>query len=278
MSLPARDYLVLGAGAGSVGDRGLASVIGHGSDAGSGNRAPVESGGSVAEQDSATGDQPSSNGLYTPRAVSRRPLGCLIEIAETLILTIVIFWLIQTFVAQPFQVQQQSMSGTLEEGQYVLVDKLSPNFDPYNRGDIVVFTPTLRAVSCTDPVEQPPDADATPYIKRVIGEPGDTVELINGDVYVNGATIEEPYVFGADSRPMGSGDTWTVPAGRLFVMGDNRDNSTDSRSDQIGMVCTNDVVGRAWLRYWPVNTLGILQTPTYPNVPTPSAAQSTAAP
>ncbi len=206
---------------------------------------------------------------YTPSPVSRRPLGCLIEIAETLVLTIIIFWLIQSFVAQPYRVEQESMRTTLEPNQYVLVDKLSPHFDSYSRGDIVVFNPVLREDSCTADVTGG-FTDVTPYIKRVIGEPGDTVDLIDGGVVVNGVKLTEPYIRGVSTDPLSGQTEWTVPADRLFVMGDNRQNSTDSRSDQIGMICTRDVIGRAWLRYWPINTLGILQTPTYPNVPTAS--------
>lgn len=207
---------------------------------------------------------------YTPEAVSRRPFGCLIEIAETLLLTIVIFWVIQTFVAQPYQVQQESMRTTLEEGQYVLVDKLTPHFDSYSRGDIVVFNPVLREESCSSPPsdEIPP----TPYIKRVIGEPGDLVELLDGDVYVNRVRIDEPYINGIITRPLDGNESWLVLEGRLFVMGDNRADSTDSRSQTIGEICVNDVVGRAWLRYWPLNTIGILQTPIYEDVPPATAA------
>jgi signal peptidase I len=200
--------------------------------------------------------------------VSRRPLGCLIEIAETLVLTIIIFWLIQTFVAQPYRVEQESMRSTLEPNQYVLVDKLSPHFDSYSRGDIVVFNPVLRDECSADVVGGL--TDVTPYIKRVIGEPGDIVELVDGDVLVNGVALDEPYVHRAQTVPLSGETNWVVPRDRLFVMGDNRQNSTDSRSDQIGMICTRDVIGRAWLRYWPLDTLGILQTPTYPDVPLPA--------
>jgi signal peptidase I len=113
--------------------------------------------------------------------------------------------------------------------------------------------------------------DVTPYIKRVIGEPGDEIKLVDGDVQVNGVALSEPYVRGGVPTEPLSGETeWTVPADRLFVMGDHRDNSTDSRSDQIGMICIRDVIGRAWLRYWPLDTLGIMQTPTYPDVPSAS--------
>src|SRR5205823_81069 len=97
---------------------------------------------------------------YTARLVTRRPMfGCLVEIVETLVLTLIIFFVIQTFVAQPYKVQQQSMEHTLEPDQYVLVDKLTPRFDTYKRGDIVVFTPPDDWVQ----------ADGTPFIKRVIG-------------------------------------------------------------------------------------------------------------
>jgi len=104
-------------------------------------------------------------GPYTAGPVTKRPaLGCLFEIVETLVLTLIIFVVIQNFVAQPYKVQQQSMERTLEPEQYVLVDKLTPRFDTYKRGDIVVFTP-------------PEDwgDNGTPFIKRVIGEAGDTV-------------------------------------------------------------------------------------------------------
>jgi signal peptidase I len=197
--------------------------------------------------------------LYSPTCeplqVKRRPLGCLVEIAETLILTLVIFLVIQTFVAQPYRVEQESMRRTLEQDQYVLVDKLTPRFDDYSRGDIIVFHPPGEG------------EDSVPFIKRVIGVPGDRVEIRTGEVYVNGAVLDEPYVFSGPTGPADGQMSWSVPEGSLFVMGDNRNNSTDSRSSTIGPVPISNVVGRAWLRYWPINTLGILPTPTYPNVP-----------
>ena len=126
------------------------------------------------------------------------------------------------------------METTLLPDQYVLVDKLTPRFDSYSRGDIVVFNPVIRDGPCTNPVEDPDNPPETPFIKRVIGEPGDTIELRNGDVFVNGVLLDEPYVHGASTSPLSGESAWTVEPDRLFLMGDNRDNSTDSRSDEIG--------------------------------------------
>jgi signal peptidase I len=200
--------------------------------------------------------------LYSP-LVDRRSssLGCLFEIVETLVLTLVIFFVIQTFVAQPYQVQQNSMERTLEPGQYVLVDKLTPRWDAYGRGDVVVFNPPA---SWTE--------DATPFIKRVIGLPGDTVEVKDdGRVYVNGAPLDEPYTYknnqGVNEPTTASLDQrrWVVPQGDLFVMGDHRQKSADSRV--FGPISIDNVIGRAFLRYWPISAFGIIQTPSYPGVP-----------
>jgi signal peptidase I len=197
------------------------------------------------------------------KANPRRALGCLIEIAETLILTIVIFWGIQSFVAQPFQVQQQSMESTLLPGQYVLVDKLTPHLSTYSRGDIVVFQPVIREPSCDAPGQESSASDGTPFIKRVIGLPSDLVELRDGEVFVNGTRLSEEYVAGAETLPLSGQSTWTVPQGRLFLMGDNRMNSVDSRSDTIASVCIGDVIGRALLRYWPLSDFTFLARPDY---------------
>ena len=191
-------------------------------------------------------------GLYS-RLVSTRPLGCLLEVVETLVLTLVIFLVIQNFVAQPYQVQQLSMEHTLEPDQYVLVDKLTPRVAPYRRGDIVIFAP--------------PDAwardDGTPYVKRVIGLPGDDVELRDGAVWVNGIRLDEPYVYeGQTTDPLSDRTRWTVGPEALFVLGDHRGNSQDSRA--FGEVPIDHIIGRAWLRYWPFQDFGILPAPTYP--------------
>jgi signal peptidase I len=199
--------------------------------------------------------------LYSPLVDRRSSIGCLVEIVETLVLTLIIFFVIQNFIAQPYQVQQNSMERTLEPGQYVLVDKLTPRWDPYSRGDVIVFNPPSTWT-----------ADTTPFIKRVIGVPGDTVAIRDdGFVYVNGVRLDEPYTYrnsaGLNEPTEVSPDQtrWVVPEGELFVMGDHRQASADSRV--FGPISTSAVIGRAFLRYWPFDTVGILATPVYPGVP-----------
>lgn len=194
-----------------------------------------------------------------------RARGCLLEAVETLVLTLIIFLVIQNFVAQPYQVEQMSMENTLLPGQYVLVDKLTPRFDPYKRGDIVVFVP---------PGLSP---QSIPYIKRVIGLPGDVVDLRDGHVFINGQEITEPYVLSGNvTTPMGSQDHFVVPPNTLFVLGDHREASSDSRV--FGPVPIANVIGRAWLRYWPIGTFQVLASPTYPDLAplVPSSAPSAA--
>jgi signal peptidase I len=187
----------------------------------------------------------------------RRPriLDALIEIATTVALAIVLYVVIQTFIVQTYRVEQQSMQDTLQPDQHLLIDKLTPRFDDYSRGDIIVFHPPDSG-----------DGD-TPFIKRVIGVSGDHLEIADDRVYVNGTELDEPYVH-YPTRPVCGDDAWDVPADSLFVLGDHRTESTDSRC--FGFVEVGKVIGRAWLRFWPLDTLGILETPTYPGVPPPA--------
>ncbi len=215
-------------------------------------------------------DAPPPYELAAQPSANRRTLGCLFEIAETLVLTVAIFFVIQTFIAQPYQVRQQSMEHTLEPNEYVLVDKLTPRFDTYKRGDVIVFEP---------PEGWAVGGDRTPFIKRIIGVAGDTLELRDGHVYVNGVELQEPYLYAEDGVPQPTDPTsgqsrWTIPDGDVFVMGDHREASADSRT--FGPVPVTSVIGRAWLRYWPLSKLGILKTPTYPGVPSAPASGSAA--
>jgi signal peptidase I len=185
-----------------------------------------------------------------------RALGCAVELIQTVVLTVAIFLGLQTFVAQPFRIEQHSMEQTFDDGQYVLVDRLSHLWSPYRRGQVVVF--------------QPPEGvrdHKEPFIKRVIGLPGDTVEVRDdGQVYVNEVELAEPYLFrdsAGVAEPTTASDEarWRVPDGDVFVMGDHRQASIDSRI--FGPIPISSVIGRAVLRYWPLSTLSIVETPTY---------------
>jgi signal peptidase I len=196
-----------------------------------------------------------------------RALGCLVEIVETVVLTALIFVVLQTFVAQPFKVEQVSMRDTIEEGQYVLVDKLTPRFDGYHRGDIIVFSPPENAEIQA----------GKPYIKRIIGIAGDQIAIENGRVLVNNVALDEPYLFAVDGTAQpttahGEASSWTVAPGQLFVMGDHRARSADSRD--FGSILVSSVVGRAWLRYWPLPALGILPTDRHPELGSSAGASS----
>jgi signal peptidase I len=197
--------------------------------------------------------------------MSKRWRGCLLEIVETVLLTVIIFFLVQHFVAQPYQILQVSMEHTLEPGQYVLVDKITPVFSDYKRGDVIVFEP---------PTGYSEDGQDIPFIKRVIGVAGDLVAIHDDAVYVNGVKLDEPYVFdGQPTAPLSGQSSWRVPAGELFVLGDHRQASQDSRI--FGPIQKSTVIGRAWLRYWPLAKFGVMDSARYAGVPSASVDPAT---
>lgn len=162
------------------------------------------------------------------------------EWVETLLTTLLIFLFVESFVVQGFKVYGSCMEPNLYTGERLLGNKLVYHFDQIHRGDIVVFRPPHR-----------PD---TPFIKRVIGLPGEILEIRDNIVYINGRRLDEPYLRNAwhDNRP-----AERIPVDMVYVMGDNRDNSSDSRS--WGELPLANVHAKAWLRYWPLSRLEILE-------------------
>ncbi len=161
-----------------------------------------------------------------------------LDILETLLLSAALFLVINALSAR-VRVDGFSMLPTLQDGEFVLVNRLAYRFDAPQRGDIVVFHFPL------DPQQD--------LIKRVIGLPGDTVSIQGGIVQVNEGILQEPYIA---QSPLYAG-TWVVPPGHLFVLGDNRNDSSDSHS--WGMLPFENVVGRAVLIYWPFQNLQLIE-------------------
>lgn len=190
----------------------------------------------------------------------------LFEIIEVIVVAGIIFLLVHNFVAQPFEVAQTSMLPTLNAGEDVMVDKISPRWRPYERGEIIVF-------------HLPPELGQPnmPYIKRIIGLPGDTISLLDGRVYVSSAgstpaPLEEPYLardelgrlLATQCLATDCPASWTVSEGQFFVLGDNRTASLDSR--YFGTIEASTVIGRAWLRYVPLHRFGLIQQAQYPDL------------
>ena len=153
------------------------------------------------------------------------------DILEVVLISLLLYLSINAVSAR-IRVESVSMQPTLFAENFVVVNKLAYRFGEPERGDIVVF-------------EYPPDPKQDPYIKRVIGLPGEQVQIAGGTVSINGIQIQEPYLAAETQQ----GGEWSVPEGALFVMGDNRRNSSDSRA--WGMVPMENVIGKAVVVYWP---------------------------
>jgi signal peptidase I len=169
-----------------------------------------------------------------------------LDIIETLVLAVILFLGINAVSAR-VRVDGFSMLPTLEDGEFVLVSKVSYRFGVVERGDIIVF-------------HFPMDYEQE-LIKRVIGLPGDIISVQNGNVSVNGQILSEPYIA---ATPAYSGD-WKVPEGQLFVLGDNRNDSSDSHS--WGFLPSEKVVGKAVVIYWPPPFWKVIRHTKIPAVP-----------
>lgn len=159
-----------------------------------------------------------------------------------------VVYLLITFVGQRTEVKGESMEPTLSNKDNLIVDKISYRFRDPERFDIIVF-----------PFQYEED---TFYIKRIIGLPGETVQIDEqGNIYINGEVLQESYgreiikpeYIGLAAEPITLGDD------EYFVMGDNRNNSRDSRTEIVGNIHRDNILGRAWLRIWPLSEFGILQ-------------------
>jgi signal peptidase I len=161
-----------------------------------------------------------------------------LDLAETILLSALLFLAINALSAR-VRIESISMQPTLYEGDFVIVNKLAYKLGTPGRADIVVFY-------------YPPDPTREPYIKRVIGLPGESIKIENGQVFVDGNPVREPYI---KASPAYQGN-WTVPEGNLFVLGDNRNSSSDSHS--WGMVPIENIIGKAEVVYFPFSHWQVL--------------------
>ena len=178
------------------------------------------------------------------------------EILETLGLAVLLFLVINIISAR-VRVDGFSMRPTLDDGEFVLINRLAYQFGSVQRGDIIVFRPPMypeegffRRLLGLPNISD----DYEDYIKRVIGLPGDTIKIEKGTVWINGTLISESYI----SAPPDYFGEWTVPAGNLFVLGDNRNNSADSHA--WGFLPEQNTLGKATVVYWPFSDWKVLKS------------------
>ncbi len=173
------------------------------------------------------------------------------DILESIVVALAIFVVIYLFLLQPHQVKGLSMFPNFHDAEYILTDKISYRFAEPQRGDVIVF--------------KSPQNKEIDYIKRVIGLPGDRVQLVKGSFYINGKKLSEPYIPPENFLYGGSflreGEEVVIPKDHYFVIGDNRPRSSDSR--EFGPIEKADIIGRSFLRYFPFNRFGLIEKPSY---------------
>lgn len=177
-----------------------------------------------------------------------------LDILEVVVFAIAIFLFIYLLVLQPHKIKGSSMFPNFKDGEYLLTDKVTYRFNKPKRGDVIIFKAHV--------------AEGEEFIKRIIGLPGDTVSVRDNHVYVNGTKLTETYLdpglITSGGEFLADGASVTVPVDEYFVMGDNRPYSSDSRA--WGFILRNEINGKAWFAYWPVNMAGTVPTVHY-NIP-----------
>ena len=186
---------------------------------------------------------------------ARKAYFFLLDFLQTVLLAASIFLVIYIFLFRPFQVSGDSMFPTFKNGEYILTNLIALKTEGIQRGDVVVF-------------QAPPDHEKD-FIKRVIGLPGDTVELKGGFVYLNGKELNESAYLHSDVRTFGGaflkdGEPFTVPADNYLVFGDNRPFSSDSR--EWGLVPTHMLIGKSMFVYWPFTSMRLVHNPFPPSM------------
>ena len=162
-----------------------------------------------------------------------------------LLVIVLLTWVIVTFVGQRTKVDGHSMEPTLSDGDNLIVDKLSYRFRDPERYDIIVF-----------PYQH---AENTYYIKRIIGLPGETVQVIDGYMYINGKKLDEHYGAEVMEDPGIAAEPIKLGDDEYFVLGDNRNHSQDSRDPYVGVLKRSDLMGRAFIRIYPLNKFGVIK-------------------
>ena len=162
-----------------------------------------------------------------------------------LLVIVLLTWVIVTFVGQRTKVDGHSMEPTLSDGDNLIVDKLSYRFRDPERYDIIVF-----------PYQH---AENTYYIKRIIGLPGETVQVIDGYMYINGKKLDEHYGAEVMEDPGIAAEPIKLGDDEYFVLGDNRNHSSDRRVASVGVLTRDMLIGRAWVRIYPFNKIGVIK-------------------
>lgn len=159
-----------------------------------------------------------------------------------------VVFLIYTFVAQQIQVNGSSMEKTLRDRDRMIMEKISYRFGSPQRFDIVVFSPYQEKKGIF-------------YIKRIIGKPGETVQILDGNICINGKELKESFGLGQIKDPGRASEPITLGDDEYFVLGDNRNNSKDSRSKEVGNISRECIIGKAMVRIWPFDQIKIMKHP-----------------